>query len=328
MILASSNCPYCDLRPRNSDDHIFPNALAGKVTIRSCAKCNNTFGHAFEAAVISDLAPIMVILRSAGLPSPSYAVWKKAKTHEGIEIDIDTDLNSSVSRTLVEKDEQGMFKSAAFQTKKQAQKALQNFEKAGKKARLSERTLSPLKPSEISPRINIGLEMRRLAVKIGVAAADLLGHRTNILDPKSRAFLLNERFEGDAPVRFDVSNYPPLQELRPPLAHTVFVKGNSRTGHCYAVVMFYGFIQLYAILNDTDFLGSDFAVFGFLDPVTYKSEFRNIELIALPKPPQFLSHDAIDVGLKRLQDSFQDQAKTVFGENQVTFRLEYLGSQQ
>jgi len=28
-------CPYCDIRPRNSGDHIFPEFLGGRTTIRT-----------------------------------------------------------------------------------------------------------------------------------------------------------------------------------------------------------------------------------------------------------------------------------------------------
>jgi hypothetical protein len=179
---------------------------------------------------------------------------------------------------------------------------------------------------EVTLNLIIGAELRRLAVKIGVAAADLLGHHAEVLDSRSRAFLLGDKIDV-APVCLDFSMYEPLQKLRAPLSHNVFVKGNGRTGHCYAVVMFYGFIQLYAILNDTGFKGEDFAIFGFLSPVDYKTAFEDIELISLAKPYQFVTPAFAEAGMARCQGSFQEQAKAVFGEGQVTVKMQYLGSQ-
>lgn len=328
MNALSQNCPYCDVRPLTSNDHIFPDFLGGKITIRSCTKCNNTFGHTFEAAVLSDLAPLMVVLRSSGLPAPRYAVWKKATIHQGMEIDIDTDLKSNVSQTCIEKDEHGAFKSGTFHSAEVANRSLRGLERAGKNARITESTLAPLSLSELTLRVTIGAEIRRLAVKIGIAAADLMGHRAGVLDGKSRAFLLGDKIEGPAPVRLDFSHYEALQKLRPPLSHNVFVKGNGRTGHCYAVVMFYGFIQLYVILNDTGFKGTDFAVFGFLSPVDSKTAFNDVELISLAKPPQFVTPALAEAGMKKCQGSFQEQAKVVFGDGKVSVKMEYLGSQQ
>jgi HNH endonuclease len=321
------SCPYCAIRPRDSDDHIFPDFLGGTLTIRSCTYCNNTFGHTFESAVLSDLAPIMVVLRSAGLAAPRYAVWKKAKVHEGVEIDIDTDLKSNISQSTVEKDERGIFRSGTFQSEKAAKRSLRGLQQAGEKARIIEQAMSPLNISEVPIFLTIGVELRRLAMKIGVAAADRLGHHTEILDLRSRAFLIGEPIGGAPPVLLDMSSHEPLQKMRPPLSHNVFVKGNGRTGHCYAVVVFYGFIQVYAILNDTEYKGPDFAVFGFLSPVDYSSELKNVELISLPIPPQFVPRAFAEAGMQSWQHYFCEQAKAVFGAEKLTVKLEYVGTQ-
>jgi HNH endonuclease len=319
-----SNCPYCDSRPRDSNDHIFPDFLGGTTTIRSCTQCNNTFGHTFESAVLSDLAPIMVILRSLGLAAPRYAIWKRAKVHEGVEIDIDTNLVSNISQTVIAKDEFGRFKSGSFQSEKEAKKSLRGLENAGKRARIIEQQMSPFNISDLTLNFTVGPEFRRLAMKIGIAAADLFNHRDEILDPYSRAFLVGAPVTNDTPVRLDLSSYEPLQRLRPPLSHNVFVKGNGTTGHCYAVVVFYGVLQLYVILNDKNYSGNDFAIFGYLSPVDHKTEFKNIELISLPKPPQFVSRHSIETGLKNWQHCFNDQAKVIFGDGKINLKMEYL----
>src|SRR5438046_795158 len=98
----SELCPYCDARPRNSDDHIFPEFLGGKTTIRACKPCNDVFGHSFEGPVSNDFAPAVVILRRGGLRSPRRFVWRRAIKRDGIDYDLDSDLSLTPSSPSIE----------------------------------------------------------------------------------------------------------------------------------------------------------------------------------------------------------------------------------
>ena len=97
-----TNCPYCQRlllsKENNSDqkrsrDHIFPNFLGGSATVQICKRCNNTFGHSFEANVSKTLAPLMVMLGHAGIKPKKPAVWKKAfiNPKDGGEYDLNSD---------------------------------------------------------------------------------------------------------------------------------------------------------------------------------------------------------------------------------------------
>lgn len=50
-----SLCPYCGVRQTNSDDHVFPEFLGGRATIRAWKPCNDVFGHSIGGAVSIDL---------------------------------------------------------------------------------------------------------------------------------------------------------------------------------------------------------------------------------------------------------------------------------
>ncbi|MGH9814225.1 MAG: HNH endonuclease, partial [Candidatus Acidiferrales bacterium] len=95
----TEKCPYCMERDRNSDDHVFPAFLGGTATIRVCKRCNDSFGHDFEAAVSKTLGPLQVFLRACGLKAPRSIVWKSAFADEGtgLEFDLDSDLNARPS---------------------------------------------------------------------------------------------------------------------------------------------------------------------------------------------------------------------------------------
>src|SRR6266852_5244247 len=105
-------CPYCGVRLQTSDDHIFPDFLGGKTTIRACKPCNDLFGHAFEGPVSNDFAPAVVMLRRGGLRSLRRVVWKRAIQKEGIDYDLDSDLQLTPTNPSIERDEKGSIKLA------------------------------------------------------------------------------------------------------------------------------------------------------------------------------------------------------------------------
>jgi hypothetical protein len=133
--------------------------------------------------------------------------------------------------------------------------------------------------------LNIGMEVRRLAIKTAVAAADHMSFSKGLLDEAARDFLLGISTTTDS-VRIDLTIHEELEKLRPPLSHFVFVKGNSQTRTSYAIVQFYGVFQLYALLNRGKFAGNDFAIFAFLDVAKeYAEHFAQTELFKFPEVP-------------------------------------------
>jgi hypothetical protein len=134
-------------------------------------------------------------------------------------------------------------------------------------------------------KLNISIEVRRLAVKIAIAAADHMGFSDGLVDEGTKEFLLGRAEKSDR-VRLDFAQHEELEKLRPPLSHSVFVKGNSQTRTSYAIVQFYGLLQLYVLLNRGGFAGSDFAIMAFLDIAKgYTESFEQTELFRFPEAP-------------------------------------------
>ncbi len=319
-------CPYCARRPGNSDDHIFSQFLGATATIRACKQCNGTFGHSFEGALSSDLAPFVVFLRRAGLRPPRFVVWKRAlkNPETEIEYDLDSELQLQPSYPKIERDEAGKPKRAVFGPQKSAAEFKRGLEAKGKKVRLKEEVIKDVPLTQAHFQLTVGDELRRLAAKLAVGTAHYLNHRDGILDPTTRTYLVEGRSAmGGPPARMDFSTHVSLENLRPPLGHLVFVEGNSETRRCYAVVQFYGTIQLYVILNANGFHGSDFAILATLDPASgYKENFRHVDLFKLPEAPLQVSPAEYEAGLRSWQEKFNKQAESVFGAGALTLTVE------
>jgi HNH endonuclease len=156
-------CPYCGVRPRNSDDHIFPEFLGGKTTVRACKSCNDLFGHTFEGPVSNDFAPVVVTLRRGGLRPPRRAVWKHAIKKEGVDYDLDSDLQLSPSDPSIERDAEGSVKRAVFASLRAARSFIRGQEAQGRKLKSTPQTIEGTDIRKLEFKLKIGREVRRLA---------------------------------------------------------------------------------------------------------------------------------------------------------------------
>jgi hypothetical protein len=308
-------CPYCDKRACNSDDHVFSQFLGGTATIKSCKRCNDTFGHSFEGPLSHDLAPLIVMLRRCGLRAPRRVVWRRAikygKTQA--DYDLDSDLTLTPSAPIFEK-EQGTTRRITAASQKQLGQLSKLLEKGGKKTKLRSEQKTGIDIREFSFRIKVGHEARRFALKTAVAVASKALGWSNMLDPHARGYLLGDLSES-LYVRVDFQNHAQIEAQRPPLSHSVYVKGNGRTGRCYAVVKLYGYIQLYAILNDTSYAGEDRAAHGLLDIAGgYRETIGEAEPYLLHEAPTVGSPLLLNVGQKAWSDKFISECISLFGD--------------
>lgn len=320
-ILLASLCPYCEQRERNSDDHIFPEFLGGSATIRACGVCNNTFGHSSEGPLSKDLAPLVVTLRKSGIKAPRYAVWRKAVVYDEKEWSLDTDLVMRPSRPTIERDG-GKIISAHYATEEDAKKLAKHWEKQGKKYRITHRVLPKIELNKSNFNVTIGVQLRRVAMKMCIAVADYLTVKEELVDSSARDFLLGKLEKSDR-TRIDWTIHPALEGLRTPLAHLVFVKGNSNTHRCYGVVQLYGCFQLQLILNEQSYHGPDFACVGKLDPVAgYQEYFGMTDLFGIPEAPVHVPQHTFLAAMRQWQEKFTSECKTAFGEQDCQVTLE------
>ena len=255
------------------------------------------------------------MLRRCGLRAPRLAVWRRAikygKTQA--DYDLDSDLNLTPSAPIFEED-QGVTKRITAASQKQLSQLSKLLEKGGKKTRLRSEHKTGIDLRELAFRIKIGHEARRFALKTAVAVANKALGWSGMLDPHAKGYLLGELSESRY-VRVDFQNHAQIEVHRPPLSHSVYVKGNGRTGRCYAVVKLYGYIQLYAILNDRSYAGEDRAALGLLDVAGgYRETITAAEPYLLHEAPAVGSQLLLDVGKRAWSDRFVSECRSLFGD--------------
>lgn len=312
-------CPYCLNNPADTAEHIFPQFLGGKTTIWACRSCNSLFGHSFEAAVHRDLTPIASMLALCGLSLPRPAVWGKAL--EGVDgqlLDIDAEQRLlKPSRPIVEKDPQtGGFRVTG--DKKRVTKIANEFLRRhpGAVAKYTDLTKQVPTPDKLSHALTLGLEIRRLAVKMCAALIEHCYLDLDVIDDTVRAFLLGNAVS-EIPVRLAYYDYGPLRELRKPLSHSIYVEGSPHNG-AYGIVQLFGGVQLYAVLNRT-YDASVFAFFASLDQPDWKERFEQTDVLNLREAPKVITVEEQTIGVRGWLDYLNVQVKDAFGTNRYTF---------
>jgi len=318
----SAQCPYCRERQADSDDHVFPEFLGGFATIRACATCNSGFGHRFEGPVAHALAPLIVFLSFSGYRHPRHVVHRKAWIDEtnGVEYDVDTTFRSRPSRARVVEND-GKITSIVAQTAGQAQRMIDGLRAKGRIGELvgGQETKTALRPPLRDLRINVGVEVRQLALKMCVALGQVVVPNRELLASTGRQLLLETK-PITTSVRRTYERYSDLDDIRPPLAHVVYLEGDPERGRVFGVVqLFGGAIQLYVPLMSAC-EGAAFACVGVLDTVSWEESFRSLEPLKLPEAEEFITPAALAANIAGWGPFFNEQVRQALGRNDIHFR--------
>jgi|SRR5579859_998625 len=316
---ATSFCPYCLTRPRDSRDHVFPEFLGGTRTIRACQSCNSQFGSDFEGFISKQLEPVIVALSFSGYKHKRTVVHTRAWVDEttGIEYNLDSDRRSYPSKPHLIR-ENGEVKRIVAGNTHQITKILASLKKktgvtkAIAKREVKEIPIPPLRKFNIQ----VGSELRQLAVKMCVAMGQLVVPDIVLLDQHCRAFLL-AKGPALSPVRQIHLRYPELDALRPPLAHAIYVEGDATTGRCFGVVQLFGGVFQFYVPLSGEYSGKDVGILGTLDIVTFCQDFREVTRLHLAEAPQFVSGDEAIRSLDEVGEHFNAQVKAAFGKNAI-----------
>lgn len=312
------NCPYCVLRPADTEEHIFPQFLGGRKTIYACRQCNSTFGHSFEGQVHRDLIPISSMLNLCGLNLPNSVLWVSAvEGEDGQLFDFDTQrCLLKPSRPIIKKHLPGEF--CVVGNKKQVLAITKDFIKRHPKAIATHEDLTkdiPL-PEKLSCTLALEVDIRRLAVKMCVALIEYCSPGLDVIDSNTRSFLLGDSV-AEIPVRLAYYDYAILRALRKPLSHSIYVEGSSQKG-AYGIVQFFGCIQFYVVLNQ-EFDAPAFSFFSSLNAPEWKEQFVKTELLSLKEAPKVITVQEQSNGIRGWLDYLNVQIKDTFGTNKYLF---------
>lgn len=305
-------CPYCQaLISDESRDHISPKFLGGQRQINCCKKCNDVFGHTFEAEAAKFLQPLHVFISSWGVPLKSAdPTWRRAYVFEGMPLDLsvgETGVKIKLSKPIIERDETGKVSVGRFSDMGQAEKAARRMVHKGK-AREVRLQQAPLETDLVGLEISleIGPAIRRTSLKMCIAASTLLpdfnpaevaeAQRILVADPSSKP--LNT-----------LAAYVVYQEIdsrRPALSHVIYVERNQ--DRVYGLVQFFGVVQLFCRLGRPRGTCSQAAVLAVLDPVTGNEDFSAIPPLNLPEPPFWIQRHEYPRLMEGWMKKFREEA--------------------
>jgi hypothetical protein len=309
-------CPYCRERPCGSADHIFSEFLGGSQTIPACKPCNDRFGHDFEGKVSKDLSPIIVFLSFSGLKPKKTIVIKRALVDKksGFEYDLNSNRESILTKPYFERDDAGNIRRIVSRDAKEGNRIAQSLLKKGKAKSFTDNSheVSQTQTPFNKIRINVGGEMRQLAVKMCVGFSRLVAPDDDIIDTEVRAFLLADT-PTRSPVRQTYRRFPSLDALRPPLAHVIYIEADPASGRCYGVVQFFGVFQFYLPLHSR-FAGTAFAGLGVLNIKDGSEQFDRTAPLRLEEPSREISVSDYAKGMEEFGQEFNRQTQEAFGQ--------------
>jgi hypothetical protein len=298
-------CPYCCISTEITDDHIFPQFLGGRRTIRVCRKCNNTFGHTFEGNASEQLARLQVFISHFGLNlSRNNAVWPSALTVNGEELSLTSGSAGAqyhLSKPVLRKDEEGRITSGRARSLSEANKTARGLIRSGKAKKID---ITPaenptLEDIRLDLAYNFNEDLFRLATKMVASLAVASGFDKLISESRIPDYLHGRAAWGTSVAYCDVS---PLNQLRSPLAHTIYLEVGQPS---YGIVLMFGHQKIFVPLpNSTERK----AVLASLDPISGEESVGKVGPMGPRAVPAVIERGQALEHLQGMLDTLADDA--------------------
>lgn len=278
-----SKCPYCGTRDPESRDHVFPEFLGGTATIGACAVCNNSFGHSFEGRISHQLAPTMLMLSANGVSLPRGVVWKKALWSEKDQChyDLHPDNAFRPSKVKVEQFPDGRVRVTGADATVLTEVARGFVKSRGGRPTEPEHHLRPADDiKQIQWRVRIGIDERRLAVKVMTAMLAHCGF-VDVVAPALLAWLGGASgADPPRPMPMRCSVDEVIDGGSGP-AHSVYVEGSDQG--LIGVFRLCDLVSIYACLSPS-WTNTPIAFHGRLDMVDFSESFAERKPVGLQVP--------------------------------------------
>ena len=284
-------CPYSDPPyGQFTDDHVFPEFLGGRKTIRVCKDCNDKFGHSFEGNSSKQLKRLQVFVSHFGLDlSRNAATWPSAIEIDGILYDLKSGPDGTqyeLSRPLIRRDEAGRIIGGTARSRAEAEQVAASLLRKGKakEVGIEESRGTDLRDVKLCVDLSYNEDLYRFSAKLVGNMTVLMG-RARDLKCSGIAEFLHGGIERLA--RIAVCDTSPIRALRPGLSHTVYIEFSPLLSQ--AIVILFGAMQLYVPLP----CGEKGAYLGFLDPVSGEESFQEVKFLGItPAPTLYTEADA------------------------------------
>ena len=312
-------CALCDTplnEANNSQEHIIPNAIGGRKTIRNfiCRKCNNTTGANWDNELAAQLQPLCTMLNIQRGRGKNQSVTIETVKDEKFLLRPDGSM--TIPKTIFSKRDLGDKTAINIQAGSigDLKKVLQGLAPKYPNLDIGEilRQANPVKeylqdPWSISLRFGGELPGRSI-IKSSLALAYEAGLHINGCE-HARKYLLS-----DGEPCFGYYNETDVVRNRPPKTffHCIYVCGDPATKQVLGYVEYFGYQRIVTCLS-SNYDGAQFSCRYAIDPITGKELDIDVHLeftptdIASIYAYRKVDYDNVRVGLESLMATWKDR---------------------
>jgi hypothetical protein len=276
-------CPYCE-GPSSTftDDHIFPQFLGGRRTIRVCRDCNNTFGHTFEGGAARQLKRLQVFISGFGLDLTKVSgFWPSALTIGDNTYDLISGpegVQYKLSKPTIRRDSEGNITGGTARSVTEAKQIGRGLRKASlaKEIEISEAPYEQFDDVVLTIPTSFDSDLYRFATKLVAAVLVNFGYRQLISNSGIGAYLHAKGEWQTTPAFCDITA---INKLSPPLSHAVYVELGTPS---YGVAVIFGHLKVFVPLPHRPIRKAYLAT---LDPIDGDEAFSQVDPIGSRSVP-------------------------------------------
>ncbi|MGA9507391.1 MAG: HNH endonuclease [Candidatus Sulfotelmatobacter sp.] len=298
-------CPFSDPPYTGfTDDHVFPQFLGGRRSIRVCADCNSRFGHSFEAGAAKQLRRLQVFISHFGLDlSRSPATWPSALVIGDATYSLKSGpqgVQYELAQPIIRRDEWGNIVGGSARSHGEAKRIGASLVRKGKAKKVEVEESPPTTFEDVKLTVGLGYDddIFRFSAKLTSNAVVAMGRGPLVKASSIGRYLRGSGEWGTCIAFCDTSA---IRLLRPPLSHTIYVEFGVQS---YAIVVVFGYFQVYVPLPGSE----SGAAIGFLDPLTGEESFGDAAPIGIAPPAKFVSRQQIALHLQYINRQLTDEA--------------------
>ncbi len=296
-----SHSPYGEF----TDDHIFPQFLGGRRTVRICRNCNSTFGHSFEGRASRQLKRLQVFISHFGFDlSKNPAIWPSALVIADQTYDLMSGSDGTqyqLAKPTILRDKDGRIIGGKARSRREA-KNIADAIVASSKTKEIEISPAPhevLEDITLTAPFSLDDDLYRFATKLAAAVVIASGRQQLISSSGIPAYLHGQGSWPASPAYCDVRA---VRDLRPPLSHTVYVELGQ---HSYAIVLIFGYMKLFVPMPPS---ATALGLLATLDPITGEEAFMDVSPIGPRNVPALIGRDIAFSHLTEMSKSLTEEA--------------------
>lgn len=234
----------------------------------------------------------------------NFSVWSSALTIDGEELDLISGPDGAeyrLSKPVIRRDEEGHIIGGKARSKSEANGIAKGLLRSG---RAREVDITPeespiLEDIKLDIAGNFDDDMFRLSTKL-VASLAIASSYGELISTSGIPSYLHGKAAWPTKVAF--CDVKPLIQLKPPLAHTIYIEMGERS---YGIVLLFGHLKILVPLPSST---ERRAILASLDPISGKESFDDVEPIGPRDIPVVIQQDLALEHLQGMLDTLAEDA--------------------